>query len=74
MPDRDTPPAPRPRDRDRRKVVRAVRLWAAVTLSGVVAVAALVIGFLVRRGRLIRAGLAPPRRTDLSEYDRSKQG
>jgi hypothetical protein len=44
-----------------------------VTLGSVVAVAALAIGHLVRRGRLIRAGLAPPRRTDLSEHDPSNR-
>lgn len=73
MPDRDTPPAPRPPLRVPRRVAHAVRLWAALTLSGVVAVSALVVAVLVRRGRQIRADLAPPRRVDLSEFDPSNR-
>lgn len=46
---------------DRRRVQRAVAAWAALTLGGLVVLAALVLWHLVRRGRLLRDRLGPAR-------------
>ena len=45
----------------RRKAALAVRLWAGLTLSSIVILAALTAWHLVRRGRLLQASLGPPR-------------
>jgi hypothetical protein len=36
-------------------------MWAGVTLSSVIILAALAIWHLIRRGRLLRASLSPPK-------------
>ena len=46
---------------DRKRIVRATTLWGALALSGTSLIAVLSIWHLVRRGRVIRASLAPPR-------------
>ena len=45
----------------RRKAARAIRMWAGVTLSSVVVLSALAIWHLIRRGRLLRSSLSPPK-------------
>lgn len=46
----------------RARKAEAFILWGAVLLSGVVTVVVFILWHLARRGRLIREGLAPPRR------------
>lgn len=46
---------------DRKKIVNATRLWGLLTLSGVLLLAAFTIWHIVRRGRILRSSLAPPR-------------
>ncbi len=46
---------------DRKRVAQAALLWGGVALSGTTLVAALTVWHLVRRGRVLRASLAPPR-------------
>lgn len=45
----------------RRLVERAVLLWSGLTLAGIAIVAGFVIWHLVRRGRLLRDRLGPPK-------------
>jgi hypothetical protein len=74
----DAPPAPRPKrrrpanDADRRRVGRLVAIWGGVTLGGVTILAALLIWHLVRRGRLIRDRLGPPKLVQWPEPDESR--
>ncbi len=49
------------RREDRRIIARATSLWGLLTLSGVSILVGFTIWHLVRRGRLLRASLAPPR-------------
>jgi hypothetical protein len=49
------------RPEDRKKIASATKLWGYLTLSGVVLLAALTIWHIIRRGRLLRSSLAPPR-------------
>jgi heme exporter protein D len=51
----------------RRKAAKAVKLWAAVTLSLVSILGALTIWHLVRRGRVLRDQLGPARDVRLPE-------
>jgi hypothetical protein len=45
----------------RRKIAYATKLWGLLALSGVGLLSAMAIWHLVRRGRLVRANLGPPR-------------
>ncbi len=53
---------------DRRRIGRAVATWGGMTLSGVVLLTAFVLWHLVRRGRLLRDRLGPPRVVQLPEW------
>lgn len=56
------PPERRPNTpAGRRRIANAATLWGALALSGTSIVAALAIWHLVRRGRLIRDSLGPPK-------------
>ena len=60
----DLKPKPRrvpPKGPRRRRVIRAVKIWAAVTLSGVVVVSSLIVWGLIRRARLIRGERLEPK-------------
>jgi hypothetical protein len=52
---------------DRRRIGRAVAEWGALALASVSVLSALVVWHLVRRGRLIRENLGPPRVVQLPE-------
>lgn len=43
--------------RHRRRLIKAVKLWAGLTLSGIVIVSSLIVWGLARRARLIRGEL-----------------
>jgi hypothetical protein len=45
----------------RRRIAHATAMWGLLTLGTIAALAALIIWHLIRRGRLIREGLGPPR-------------
>lgn len=51
----------------RRRIARATATWGALTLGAVAVLAALIIWHLIRRGRLIRQSLSPPRDVRLPE-------
>lgn len=53
--------------RRRARIAGAARLWGEVTLAAVSLLGALVIWHLVRRGRLLRDQLGPPRDVELPE-------
>jgi hypothetical protein len=53
-----------------RRVREAARLWSYVTLGSIATLGALVIWHLVRRGRLIRERLGPPRNIRLEPLER----
>ena len=53
----------------RRKVVRAVGSLLGVGIASIGVIGALIIWHLVRRGRLIREGLNPPRVVHLPRFD-----
>gem|GEM_PF-3210680 len=53
----------------RPRVRRAVAKLLGVTVFSIAAIGALVIWHLVRRGRLIREGLRPPRDVRLPDFD-----
>ena len=65
MPNSD---APRRRARERQARQAAV-LWGGMTLGGVGVVSAFAIWHLVRRGRLLRDRLGPPRGSAFSDDD-----
>ena len=46
---------------DRKRIAQAAMLWGGMALTGIILVAVLTVWHLVRRGRVIRASLAPPR-------------
>lgn len=46
---------------DRKRVAQAAMLWGGLALTGIILVAILTLWHLVRRGRVIRDSLAPPR-------------
>jgi hypothetical protein len=50
-------------------VTRAVARLLAVVIVSIGVLGALVIWHLIRRGRLIRRGLSPPRDVDLPNFD-----
>ncbi|HEV3166186.1 MAG TPA: hypothetical protein VGZ22_19330, partial [Isosphaeraceae bacterium] len=50
-----------PRTEARRRVGEAAATWLGLSLASISAVSALVVWHLVRRGRLIRERLPPPR-------------
>jgi len=52
---------------NRREAAKAVKLWAGVTLSSVSILGALTIWHLVRRGRVLRESLGPPKVVKLPE-------
>jgi hypothetical protein len=56
---------------DRKRIGRAVSGLLAAGLAGIAALGALAIWHLVRRGRLIRERLAPPKPVKLPEVDPS---
>lgn len=56
---------------DRGRLARAVGSLLAVAVVGLAAIGFLVIWHLVRRGRMIREGLQPPRNVRLPEIDRT---
>lgn len=62
------PRAPRPlvqrSPEERRQIVDALRLWVGITLVGIIGLASLVVWHVVRRGRILREGLGPPRVVD----------
>lgn len=49
------------RPEDRRNIARLTSLWGMLTLSGLTILAGMTIWHLIRRGRLIRSMLPPPR-------------
>lgn len=57
----------RARAEARRRIGRAVAAWMALALTAVVTVTTLIVWHLVRRGRLIRETLPPPRAGILPE-------
>jgi hypothetical protein len=52
----------------RHRLGRALATWTALTLAAVVILGALVVWHLVRRGRLLRERLGPPRKVDLPDW------
>jgi hypothetical protein len=52
-----------------RRIGHAAVTWLSLLLVGMVAFSAFVIWHLVRRGRLIRDQLGPPRAVDLPELE-----
>ena len=54
-------PARRLEPAERRRIARATMLWGGLALSGTTLVGGLAIWHLVRRGRVLRESLAPPR-------------
>ncbi|HEX8200142.1 MAG TPA: hypothetical protein VF590_06615 [Isosphaeraceae bacterium] len=63
-------PDPRRPSPQARRIARVVATWGLLTLGSVAALAVLIIWHLVRRGRLIRQNLRPPRAVRLPELDR----
>jgi hypothetical protein len=53
----------------RRRIAEAAQIWVITCLSGVVVITALALWHLVRRGRMLRDQLRPPRDTRLPEID-----
>ena len=45
----------------RKAAASAVRMWGGITLGSVVLLVALVLWHMIRRGRLLRDNLSPPR-------------
>jgi hypothetical protein len=61
-------PDPSPRSpADRRRIARVAADWGALTLGTLTTLVALILWHLVRRGRLLRQGLHPPRDVRLPE-------
>ncbi len=54
----------------RRRLRARPELWGLLTLSSVVALSAAAIWHLIRRGRLLRASLSPPRPSSRRESPR----
>ena len=54
-------PLPPPRPEIRRRVRRLAATWMGLVLGAVATLSALILWHLVRRGRLLRENLAPPR-------------
>jgi hypothetical protein len=54
----------------RRRVGRAAATWLALALASIVTLGSLVVWHLIRRGRLIREGLGPPRIVDRLDPER----
>jgi hypothetical protein len=54
----------------RRRVGRAAATWLALALVSIVTLGALVVWHLIRRGRLIRESLGPPRIVDRPDLER----
>ena len=64
-----------PRRRDaRRRIGRVAATWGALTLVAVATLAGLILWHLIRRGRLIRQGLSPPRVVRLPDLRRDEPG
>jgi hypothetical protein len=60
-------PAPSVRSPEaKRRVGRAAAIWGALALGSIVTITAMIIWHLIRRGRLIRERLQPPRKVDLA--------
>lgn len=55
--------------RDRSRFANAVASLLGVGLVALVALGFLVVWHLIRRGRLIREGLSPPRKVGLTEFE-----
>jgi hypothetical protein len=64
--------APVPSKEAKRRVGRAAATWAVLALGSIVTMTALIVWHLIRRGRLIREGLQPPRKVDLTEVQPSE--
>ena len=62
----------RPSPESRRRIAHATATWGFLTLGTVATLAALIIWHLIRRGRLIREGLGPPRVVRLPEISPRK--
>jgi hypothetical protein len=61
---------PKPIDAEGRRRIRdATRMWGLSTLGGIAILAVLVIWHLVRRGRLLRDRLGPPRSVGLPNLE-----
>src|SRR5262249_7457794 len=56
----------------RRRIARAAATWGGLAVFTIVALAALTIWHLIRRGRLIREGLGPPRVVHLPDLERNE--
>jgi hypothetical protein len=61
------PETRRPSAEAHRRIARAAATWGLLTLGSVAVLAALIVWHLVRRGRLIRQNLGPPRVVRLPE-------
>lgn len=55
---------PTARTRAKRRVARVVALWGGLALSAIALLGALAIWHIIRRGRVLREGSAPPRPVD----------
>jgi hypothetical protein len=53
---------------DRHRIGQTTALWGFLVLASIVLITALVVWHLLRRGRLIRERLEPPRDICLSEH------
>jgi hypothetical protein len=51
----------------KRRIARVTATWGALALGSIVMMTVLIIWHLIRRGRLIREGLQPPREVGLVE-------
>lgn len=52
----------------RHRLGRALATWTALTLAAVVLLGALAVWHLVRRGRLLRDRLGPPRKVEVPDW------
>jgi hypothetical protein len=57
----------------KRRLARLTATWAALALGSIVTMTALIVWHLIRRGRLIREGLPPPRDVDLAAVAKVKK-
>lgn len=68
------PDAPVPAAQARRRVGEAAAWWMGLTLGATLAISALILSYLLRRGRRLRDRLPPPRDLRLPELDRTESG
>ena len=62
-------PEPRLRPGARRRVKRLAATWMGLVLAAMSTLSALILWHLIRRGRLLRENLGPPREVRWEEID-----